>query len=479
MFESITDNLGKVFDRIRGKGRLTEENIQEAMREVRVALLEADVSHRVAREFVKRVSEQAVGAEVIQSVRPGEMVVKIVHDELVALLGGEQEGLAFAPAGPTTIMFCGLQGSGKTTTVGKLATRLQGEGRKPLLVAADVQRPAAIEQLRQIGTQVGAPVYAEEGGDPVAICTRAREVADLHQADTIILDTAGRLHVDEPLMVELQSIVEGTAPQEILLVLDAMTGQDAVNSAEEFSQRLPLSGAILTKLDGDARGGAALSLREVTGVPIKFVGVGEKMDALEAFHPDRMAGRILGMGDVVSLVEKAQATVDQQEQEKMQEALLKNTFTLEDFQKQLAQLRKMGSIKDLLGLIPGMGRQLKGLDLDDAEFKRVESIIQSMTPHERRNPDVFDYSRRERVAKGCGLDIVEINQLLKQFREMKKMIGQMGKSGMLSGLMGGEEGAVPEMAGMPAMGTGSRISRKDKRKARRKDKKRNKKKRRK
>jgi len=488
MFESLSDNLGAVFDRIRGRGRLSEDNIREAMREVRVALLEADVSHRVVRDFIARVSEQAVGEQVTKSVRPGEMVIKIVHDELVALLGGERVELAFAAGRPTVVMFCGLQGSGKTTTVGKLALRLQGEGHRPLLVAADVQRPAAIHQLRVLGEQIGAPVYAEEGGDPVAICSRAPEVAKLHDADVIILDTAGRLHVDEPLMEELDGIVRGTEPDEVILVLDAMVGQDAVTSAQEFAERMPLTGAILTKLDGDARGGAALSLREVTGVPIKFVGVGEKMDAIEPFHPDRMAGRILGMGDVVSLVEKAQATVDAEEQEEMQEKLLKNAFTLEDFKKQLAQIRSMGSIKDLLGMIPGLGKQLKGIDVDDAEFKRIEAIIESMTPGERETPEIVDYSRRERIARGSGVELTDVAQLLKQFREMKKMIGQMGKTGMLRGLLGGG-GAMPEMplpgGGMPGAfpgadtggGMGGYRSQKDKRKARKKEKKRRKKRR--
>jgi signal recognition particle subunit SRP54 len=424
---------------------------------------------------------------VIKSVRPGEMVVKIVHDELVKLLGGEAEGLTLAASGPTVIMLCGLQGSGKTTTVGKLATRLQEEGRSPLLVAADVQRPAAIEQLRVLGGQVGAPVYAEEGGDPVRICTQALQVADLHNADTILLDTAGRLHVDEALMLELEGIVRGAAPHEILLVLDAMTGQDAVTSAEEFARRLALTGAVLTNLDGDARGGAALSLREVTGVPIKYVGVGEKLDALEAFHPDRLAGRILGMGDVVSLVEKAQATVDAEEQEKMQERLLKNTFTLEDFQKQLAQLRKMGSIRDLLGMVPGLGRQLQGVDVDEAEFKRIEAIIQSMTKDERNDPEIVDGSRRARIARGCGVETSDVSQLLKQFRQMKKLFGRMGKSGMLGSLLGGGGGGeMPAldpgalmgggggMPGLPGSGGGGYKSQKDKKKERRKRRKRKK-----
>lgn len=444
MFDSISDRLGNVFDKLRGKVRLSEEHIQEALRDVRMALLEADVSLSVVREFTSRVREAALGESVLSSVRPGELIVKIVNDELVALLGGDNAPLQFLPEGLTTIMLCGLQGSGKTTTVGKLATRLQTIGRKPLLVAADVQRPAAIEQLKTLGAQIGVPVYAEVAGDPVAICSRAQGVAELHQADTILLDTAGRLHVDDDLMQELERIVAGSKPTEILLVLDAMTGQDAVHSAEEFARRLPLTGAILTKLDGDARGGAALSLREITGVPIKFCGVGEKLDALEEFFPERMAGRILGMGDVVSLVEKAQANVSAEEQAAMQEKLLENTFTLTDFQKQLAQIRKMGSIKDLLGMLPGVGRAIKGIDIDDREFFRIEAIIQSMTPRERENPELIDISRRERIGRGSGTGVTEVNNLLKQFREMKKTIGSMKKSGLLGSLLGG---GLPSFSG--------------------------------
>jgi signal recognition particle subunit SRP54 len=459
MFESISDSFGSVFDRLRGKRRLSEDAIREAMREIRVALLEADVASEVVRSFVKSVTEKSVDAEVVKSVQPGEMVVKIVHDELVELLGGEAVPLQLEPKGPTVMMLCGLQGAGKTTTIGKLARTLQEEGHKVLLVGADVQRPAAIEQLKVLGEQIGAPVYAEAGGDPVEVCTRSTSVAELHGADVILLDTAGRLHVDEPLMQELESIVRATGPREVLLVLDAMTGQDAVASAEAFSRRLPLSGAILTKLDGDARGGAALSLRQVAGVPIKFVGVGEKLDALEEFHPDRMAGRILGMGDVVSLVEKAQREVDEEEQKAMQEKLLKNSFTLEDFQKQLAQIRRMGSIKDLLGLIPGLGRQVRQIDVDESEFQRIEAVIQSMTRQERSEPEIIDTSRRERIASGSGTSPADVGQLLKQFREMKKMIGKMGRRGMLGNLLGGgmadlagaDEGSMDGMPQIPGM----------------------------
>ena len=444
MFESITESLSRAFDRIRGKGRLTEANIQEALREVRIALLEADVNHRVVREFVQSVRDKAVGEEVVRSVRPGEMVVKIVHDELVRLLGGEHADLNLDGAPPNVVVLCGLQGSGKTTTAGKLAVRLQAQNRRPLLVAADVQRPAAVEQLQVLGREVDAPVYAEKNGDPVTICRRALEVADLHGADTVLLDTAGRLHVDEALMEELQEVVRTTDPAEVLLVLDAMTGQDAVQSAETFQSRLPLTGAVLTKMEGDARGGAALSLRAVTGVPIKFVGVGERLDALEEFHPERMAGRILGMGDVVSLVEKAQAGVDEEEQERLQERLLKDGFTLEDFQKQLAQLRQMGPIKDLLGMIPGLGGGLRDVDLEESDLKRVEAVIQSMTPQERTEPEIIDFSRRERIARGAGSEPADVSRLLKQFRNMRKMMGRMRKRGLLGSLTGG--GAPPAEA---------------------------------
>ncbi len=448
MFESITDSLNGVFRTIAGKSRISEENVREAVREVRVALLEADVNVTVARAFMDRVREKALGEAVLKAVDPGEQFVKIVHDELAALLGGEREGVAWQPTGPTVIMLCGLQGSGKTTTCGKLARRFRDEGRRPLLVAADVQRPAAIEQLRILGSQVDVPVHAEEDGDPVAICRQALQVAKLQQRDTVLLDTAGRLHVDEALMLELERIVRAAGPHEILFVCDALIGQSAVDTANEFKARLPLSGAVLTKMDSDARGGAALSLREVTGVPIKYVAVGEKLDALEEFHPERMAGRILGMGDVVSLVEKAQAVVEEKEAEEMRRKLQKNEFTLEDFRKQIGQLRRMGGMKDLLGMIPGVGQALKGVDVDEGQFRRIEASISSMTARERETPEIIDRSRQIRIAKGSGSRVKDVGQLLKQFREMKKMIGQMGKGGLFGGGLGGLGGGMPDLAGM-------------------------------
>ncbi len=453
MFESITDSLNNVFRTISGKAKISEANIQDAVREVRVALLEADVNIGVARDFVSRVREQALGEKVMAAVDPGQQFVKVVHDELVRLLGGQREEIKWQWGEPTIVMLCGLQGCGKTSTVGKLARKWKADGRSPLLVAADVQRPAAIEQLKILGEQVGVPVHAEHGGDPVRICAQALELAKLHQADTLIFDTAGRLHVDEALMMELEKIVRQTAPHEILFVCDAMIGQSAVDTAAEFAKRLPLTGAIMTKLDSDARGGSALSLREVTGVPIKYVTVGEKLENLEEFHPDRMAGRILGMGDVVSLVEKAQAVVDEKEAVKMHQKLMENTFTLEDFQKQMAQVRKLGGIKDILGMLPGIGQQLKHMDIDEGEFKRLEAIIQSMTPDERNNPEILGNSRRNRIARGSGSSLRDVSDLLKQFGEMKKIVGKMGKRGMLGG---GGLGAVTDMmsSGLSGMNMG-------------------------
>jgi signal recognition particle subunit SRP54 len=487
MFESISDKLTTVFRTIAGKAKITEDNIQEAMREVRVALLEADVNLQVARDFIAGVKEEALGEKVLNAVNPGEQFIKIVHDRLVELLGGEREEIKWAAQGPTVIMLCGLQGAGKTTTVAKLASRFKNQNRrKPLLVAADVQRPAAIEQLKILGQQIGVPVYAELGGDPVQICAQALEVARMQGADTILLDTAGRLHVDDALMFELENIVARTKPQEILFVCDAMIGQSAVDTAAEFRKRLPLTGAIMTKMDSDARGGSALSLREVTGVPLKFVTVGEKLDALEEFHPDRMAGRILGMGDVVSLVEKAQAVVDEKDAQAMQKKLMENTFTLDDFLKQMNQLRKMGGMKSLLSLLPGIGQALKDIEIPEKEIKGIEAMIQSMTSDERENPEILSDSRRRRITRGSGKTMKELGDLLKQFGEMKKMVGKMGKAGMFGG--GGME-ALGNMlgggaAGLPGMGGGRSMfgSKKQGTKAQRdikKERKKNKKKRRK
>ncbi|MCC8190669.1 MAG: signal recognition particle protein [Planctomycetes bacterium] len=433
MFESITDSLHKAFRTVLGKAKLSEENVAEAMREVRLALLEADVNNAVVQGFIDRVRNLAVGMEVIPGVDPGQQFVKVVYDQLVALLGGETAGIDWSATGPTLIMLCGLQGSGKTTTAGKLARRWKAEGKTPLLVAADVQRPAAIEQLKVLGEQVGVPVFTQAGANPVSICRNSLAAASLHNADVIILDTAGRLHVDTDLMDELDAIRAATSPREILFVCDAMIGQSAVDTAEEFKRRLPLTGAVMTKMDSDARGGAALSLRESTGVPIKFVATGEKLDALEEFHPDRMASRILGMGDVVSLVERAQSVIDEKEAKALQEKLTKNTFNLDDFLSQLASIRKMGSLKDLLGMIPGLGSQLKGVDLDDGQFKQIESIIQSMTREERQNPEIIDAKRRQRIARGSGKTSRDVADLLKQFSEMRKITGRMGRLGMFSG----------------------------------------------
>ncbi|MDR2390961.1 MAG: signal recognition particle protein, partial [Planctomycetota bacterium] len=402
MFESITEKLGQVFRTVLGKAKLSGENVADAAREVRAAFIDADVNLAVAEAFVGRVSKNALGMEVVPGVDPGQLFVKVVYDELVALLGGDSAGITWATERPTVIMLCGLQGSGKTTTAGKLARKWKAEGRSPILVAADVQRPAAIAQLQTLGAQIGIPVIARADQDPVSICRDAVAAAGLHGADTLILDTAGRLHVDAALMDELEAINRSAAPTEILFVCDAMIGQSAVETAAEFKRRLPLTGAVMTKMDSDARGGGALSLREAAGVPIKFIASGEKLDALEEFHPDRMASRILGMGDVISLVEKAQAVIDEKEAQAIQAKFMENRLDLNDFLGQLAQLRKMGSFRDLLRLLPGMGTAFKDADLDESKFGHFESIIQSMTMEERRTPEIIDGRRRERIARGSG-----------------------------------------------------------------------------
>ncbi|MDR3078000.1 MAG: signal recognition particle protein [Planctomycetota bacterium] len=432
MFESITESLGKAFRAVLGKARISEDNISEAIREVRAALLEADVNLRVAEAFVGRVRERAIGMEVVAGIDPGQLFVKVVYDEMTALLGGSSAGVAWAAERPTVVMLCGLQGSGKTTTAGKLARRWKAEGRSPLLVAADVQRPAAISQLQVLGEQVGVPVFARPGGDPVAICRDAVAAAGFHSADTLILDTAGRLHIDAALMDELEAISKAAVPAEIIFVCDAMIGQSAVETAEEFKRRLPLTGAVMTKMDSDARGGGALSLRESTGVPIKFMAGGEKLEDLEAFHPDRMASRILGMGDVVSLVEKAQAVVDEKAAQALRTKLAENRFDLNDFLEQLASLRRMGSFKNILSLIPGLGAA-KDLDLDESQFKQFEAVIQSMTRAERTNPEIIDNRRRARIAAGSGRRPADVAALLKQFQEMRKITSRMGRLGVFSG----------------------------------------------
>ncbi|MDR0867871.1 MAG: signal recognition particle protein [Planctomycetota bacterium] len=465
MFESLTDKMTGVFRTLAGTAKISESNVEEAARQVRLALLEADVSLSVVKGFVERVKNEALGEKVLNAVKPGEQFVKIVHDELVALLGGERDGVRWQETAPTVVMLCGLQGAGKTTAAGKLARRWQAEGKKPLLVAADVQRPAAIEQLKILGAQINAPVHFQTGGDPVAICREALAVARENNHDVIILDTAGRLHVDDALMTELENIASATEPAEILFICDAMIGQSAVDTALEFKKRLALTGAVMTKLDSDARGGAALSLRALTGVGIKYVSVGEKLDALEEFYPDRMAGRILGMGDVVSLVEKAQQVIDERDAEKMRERLEKNEFTLEDFQKQLAQIKKLGSIKELLKLVPGIGGKIAELDIDEGRFRKIEAIIQSMTVEERRHPEILGHNRLRRIALGSGHRdakgepfVKPVRELLDMFGKMRKMIGKMGKMGLFSAAGAsadllkndGENGDAPvDMSGMP------------------------------
>jgi signal recognition particle subunit SRP54 len=432
MFQGLSDRLNGIFKRLRGYGRLTEDNIAEALREVRLALLEADVNVKVVRSFLERVRERSVGRDVLESLTPGQQVVKVVYEELTALMGGETHRLRTAGQPPTVIMLVGLQGSGKTTTAGKLARLVRGQGQRPLLVAADLQRPAAQDQLVTLGKTVGVDVYRAAGpASPVVVCREALSQARARMLDPVILDTAGRLHVDEPLMEELRAIKAELKPTEILMVADAMTGQDAVNSATAFHQALELTGYILTKLDGDTRGGAALSIRAVTGAPVKFVGMGEKLDALEVFHPERMASRILGMGDVLSLVEKAEQAVDEKQAAALQKKLKTQAFTLEDFRDQLRQVRGMGPLDQLIGMIPGLSRMTGLPDSTEQErgLKRVEAIIDSMTPGERRRPEVLNGSRRKRIADGSGTTVTDVNRLLKQFGEMQKMMRQLLQAG--------------------------------------------------
>ncbi len=432
MFQGLSDRLNGIFKRLRGYGRLTEDNIAEALREVRLALLEADVNVKVVRSFLDRVRERAVGKDVLDSLTPGQQIVKAVYDELAALMGGTANRLRAAGQPPTVIMLVGLQGSGKTTTAGKLARMMRGQGQRPLLVAADLQRPAAQDQLVTLGRTVGADVFRSPGAaSPVAVCRDALSHAKARMLDPVILDTAGRLHVDDALMDELRAIKAELKPTEILMVADAMTGQDAVNSATAFHHALELTGYILTKLDGDTRGGAALSIRAVTGAPIKLVGMGEKLDALEVFHPERMASRILGMGDVLTLVEKAEQAIDEKQAAALQKKLKAQAFTLEDFRGQLRQVRGIGPLDQLIGMIPGLSR-VKGLPdsaEQERELKRVEAIIDSMTPGERRRPDILNGSRRKRIADGSGTTVTEVNRLLKQFGEMQKMMRQLMQAG--------------------------------------------------
>ncbi len=433
MFEGLTEKLQGAFRKLTGYGKLSEKNIADAMREVRLALLEADVNFKVVKEFIARVKARAVGQEVLRSITPGQQVIKIVHDELVALMGRTAEALDLS-ASPSVVMLVGLQGAGKTTLAGKLANMLRRKGRHPLMAACDTKRPAAIEQLVVLGRQLDMPVFADTGEpDAVKIAAASVARAQAEHLDVVVLDTAGRLHVDDDLMRELEGIKAKLAPREILLVADAMTGQDAVNIAEEFDRRLGITGAVLTKLDGDTRGGAALSIRAVTGKPIKLVGIGEKPADLDVFHPDRLASRILGMGDVVSLVEKAQEQFTDEQARKLEEKIRRHSLNLEDYLAQLQQIKKMGSLESVMAMIPGMGQHLKGMRLDDAQLGRVEAIIQSMTEQERRHPEVLNGSRRTRIARGSGTTVQDVNKLLKGFEQAKKMMKNMGK--MQKGLM--------------------------------------------
>jgi len=441
LFESLGNRLQKVFDGLQRRGKLTEEDVDRAMREVRLALLEADVNYKVVKDFVNRVRARAVGQEVMRSLTPGQQVVKIVHEELITTLG-EPGRLNLGMQSPAVIMLVGLQGSGKTTMAAKLALHLRRQGRRPLLVAADVYRPAAVDQLQTLGRQLDIPVYNEGiTGKPPDIAANGVREAVRSNATTVIIDTAGRLNIDEMMMDEIKAIKSRVKPIEMLLVADAMTGQEAVRVATDFDNAVDITGLIMTKVDGDARGGAAISMREVTGVPIKFLGTGEKLDAIEDFHPDRLANRILGMGDVLTLIEKAQAEMDQEEARKASERLLAGDFNLEDFLKQMQQIKRMGPIAQLMDMIPGMGKMTKGVDLSGAEkeLKRVEAIIHSMTIEERRNPRILKANRKRRVAAGSGTSVQEVNALLKQFREMQRLMSQMkgGRAKGLAGLLGG------------------------------------------
>lgn len=452
-FEGLTEKLTSVFNKLRGKGRLTESDVKEAMREIRLALLEADVSYKVVKEFVGKVTERAVGQDVMESLTPAQMVVKIVNEELTDLMGGEAVSITMNPKPPTVIMMVGLQGAGKTTNAAKLAGYLRSKtGRNPLLVACDVYRPAAIKQLEVVGEQLNVPVFQMGQGDPVQIARESITYARQHGNDIVLLDTAGRLHVDETLMNELKSIKETVNPDEILLVVDAMIGQDAVNAAVAFDEALDISGVMLTKLDGDARGGAALSIRATTGKPIKFCGVGEKLDAIEVFHPDRMASRILGMGDVLTLIENAQDRLDEKKAEEMSRKIRSNRFTLQDFYDQLQETKKMGSIYDILERMPGMAGKIDESQIDEKAIGRTEAMITSMTPAERDNPSLLNASRKRRIAAGSGTSVQDLNKLLKQFEMMQSLTKKMTRGRIpraLKGIMqGGDPTAMPDMSDM-------------------------------
>ncbi len=464
MFESLTEKFNSVFKSLSGRGRITETNVSDAMRDVRKALLEADVNYNVVKQFCKDVRDAAMGAEVIKSLHPGQVMVKIVNDELTRLMGPVDTRIYFVSPGPTIIMLAGLQGCGKTTTAAKLGKYLVAKGRHPLLVADDLQRPAAIEQLRILGEQTEIPVYTDESTkDAVRVARDSLKYAKQNGNDVVVIDTAGRLHIDEEMMAEVANVAKAVTPHQIYLVCDAMTGQDAVNSAKEFNDRLELDGVILTKLDGDARGGAALSVKAVTGKPIKFIGVGEKLDKLEEFHPDRMASRILGMGDVVTLVEKAQEQFDAEEAEKMQRKMAKGSFGFDDFLKQMQAVKKMGGIKDMLKLMPGIGGQLKDIDLDGQELKQMEAIVYSMTPAERRDPDLIGPSRRRRIAAGSGTQPHDVSGLVKTFKRSRDMIKAMS-GGSFGGLKSLFSGGFNMDAMNAAMTRGRKIKQRSKRK---------------
>jgi len=427
-FESLAEKLQNALGQLKGKGKLSEKDVDIAMREVRLALLEADVNFKVVKNFTNKVKERAIGSEVMESLTPGQQVIKIVNEELTFLMGEKEEKLKFSPTPPTVILMCGLQGAGKTTTTGKLAYNLKKQNKRPLLVACDVYRPAAIKQLEVVGERAGVPVFSMgDKNNPVDIAKAALEHGKRNNNDVIIIDTAGRLHIDETLMEELTNIHGAVNPEEVLLVVDAMTGQDAVNVAKTFNEALEISGVVLTKLDGDARGGAALSIRSVTGKPIKFVGMGEKLEQLEPFHPDRMASRILGMGDVLTLIEKAQTSFDEQKAIELEKKLRSQQFTLEDFLDQLEEMKNLGPLDEIMGMIPGMNsKALKGLNVDEKEIVRIQAIIQSMTPAERENPSIIDSKRRKRIANGSGTRVQDVNKLLKQFKETQKMMKKFG-----------------------------------------------------
>ncbi len=451
-FESLSDKLSAAFKKLRGKGRLSEADVKEAMREVRLALLEADVSYKVVKDFVKKVSERAVGSDVLESLSPAQMVIKIVNEELIALMGSESVKLNIGSANPSVCMLVGLQGAGKTTNGAKLAAYMRKQGKRPLLVACDVYRPAAIKQLETVGAQLDIPVFQMGQGDPVEIAKAGIAHAKKYGNDLVFLDTAGRLHIDEELMDELKNIKAAVDPAEIMLVIDAMIGQDAVTTAKSFDDALGITGTMLTKLDGDARGGAALSIKAVTGKPIKFAGIGEKLDQIEVFHPDRMASRILGMGDVLTLIEKAESAIDEKKAKELEEKLRANRFTLQDFYDQMVQIKNMGGMQEMLAMMPGMdAKALAGADIDEKAMSRTEAIILSMTPRERENPSIIGSSRKKRIAAGSGTEVVDVNRLLKQFEAMQKMMKQVngmgGKKLKRMQRMAGKGGGFPGLGG--------------------------------